>query len=97
MRSNFIRLSMALVAGLVLSACGGEALEEGPLPAESEDSHTASYIPRCDGTQAWRIDYFSSTGAPIGRMECVCPGYIYRTGTTSGNSQLYYEGACGGY
>ena len=97
MRGSFIRMSVVLAAGLMLGACGGEALDEGQTPAESEDSHTASYIPRCDGTQAWHIDYFSSTGAPIGRMECTCEPKIYRSGTTSGASQLYYEGACGGF
>ncbi|HZI12486.1 MAG TPA: hypothetical protein VE153_19035 [Myxococcus sp.] len=100
MRGDFIRLSVALVAGLMLSACGGAPVEEGPLPVEtveSEDSHTASYIPRCPNTRAWIIKYYDESSPPqeVGRRECTCySSTIYSSGITSGDSQLYYEEYC---
>lgn len=96
MRGSFIRMSVALVAGLMLGACGGAVLEEGQTPAEAEDTHNASYIPRCPNTRAWIINYYDESSPPqeVGRMECTCAGVIYRYGITSGDSQLFYEEYC---
>lgn len=96
-RGSFIRMSVALAAGLMLGACGGEALE-GEVPEASAEGPTASYIPRCDGTRAWIINYYNEASPPqeVGRLECTCQGVIYRYGTTFGDSQLFYENYCNG-
>ncbi|NMO23168.1 hypothetical protein HPC49_39780 [Pyxidicoccus fallax] len=96
-RGNFFRVAMAFVAGGMLSACGGADLEAVEDVDASPASHTASYIPPCTGQQAWIIYYYSTSNPSqeVGRMECTCEPKIYRYGTTSGNSQLYYEQVCG--
>jgi hypothetical protein len=97
MRGSFIRTSVALVAGLMLGACGGAVLEEGQTPAEAEESHSASYIPRCPNTRAWLIKYYDESNPPqeVGRRECSCySSTVYSSGITSGDSLLFWEESC---